>query len=268
MKTQTPTFDFALAGRCAAACQRAYQEQTLGSDRAHVLVEDGNPRVIAFRGTACREDWITDFDVRWWDPGFRRVTDMPWADLGVGRVHHGFWEAAGSVIDQVLTLDGGETPVVITGHSLGAALAVLTAWRMARLGLPLAAVITFGGPRVGDSAWSRNYQSQMVNSQLETLREITWRIVNEEDIVARVPGWLMGYRHVGRELFCPAIGRARVDPPLWFRCLSDCIGMYRDYRFGRLAPVLNHPVVEYIDRLGNEIRKQAIDRAIQNGSYA
>ena len=257
MRTDPATFDFALARRCAAVCARSYQEQTLGSERAHVLVEEGCPRVIAFRGTACRADWITDLEISW-------------LDLGIGRVHHGFWGAARSVLDQVLALDlrAEPEPVVITGHSLGAALAVVTAWQLARLGRPVAAVITFGGPRVGDSAWSRNYQSQMVNSQLETLREITWRIVNEEDIVARVPGWLMGYRHVGRELFCPAIGRARVDPPLWFRCLSDCIGMYRDYRFGRLAPVLNHPVSEYIERLGNEVRKQAIDTRNQKGNEA
>ena len=66
----------------------------------------------------------------------------------------------------------------VTGHSLGAALAHLTAAGIiTKLGLaPI--IYTFSGPRAGDPGFGSSY----INSGLQT-----WRIFNTEDIVPVLP---------------------------------------------------------------------------------
>jgi hypothetical protein len=68
-----------------------------------------------------------------------------------------------------------DKPLFITGHSMGGALAVLTAWRLATLGRPPVATYTFGAPRVGDTTFCSGYALP------------TYRIVNRLDIVPEVP---------------------------------------------------------------------------------
>lgn len=234
--------ELGLARRCAAVSAQAYLLASVQSELAHVLVQrnaDYEPTLIAFRGSASTRDWLTDLRV-----GF--------TDVGVGRVHRGFWESTNSVMDAVRRLDQRESraPVIVTGHSKGGAEAMICAWLLARCGWPVKAVVTFGGPRVGDSAWRRNYNA--------CLGEVTQRWVHEEDGVARLPVWITGYRHAGRQYFMSALGELRVNPPLWFQFISDCIGIYRDYRFGKLSVVLNHPLGGYIEDLDSEMRKRAI----------
>ena len=48
-------------------------------------------------------------------------------------------------------------PVVLGGHSLGGALALIGALELKRTGHDIAAVITFGAPQVGNDAFSREY---------------------------------------------------------------------------------------------------------------
>jgi Lipase (class 3) len=84
-------------------------------------------------------------------------------------------------------------PLYITGHSLGGALAMLFAYRWSNPTIPIAGIYTFGQPRVGDAKFRRRYDV--------LLGARTFRVVNEEDIVPRVPGLLLGYRHAGQEVF-------------------------------------------------------------------
>ncbi|KAI4310377.1 hypothetical protein MLD38_035358 [Melastoma candidum] len=86
-------------------------------------------------------------------------------------------EKYGGVEDVPLSL-------TITGHSLGAALAILTAYDVKKL---LArkrvaiTVISFGGPRVGNKSFQRQLEEQGVR---------VLRIVNSEDPVTRMPGFV------------------------------------------------------------------------------
>ncbi|KAK4794079.1 hypothetical protein SAY86_012073 [Trapa natans] len=106
----------------------------------------------------------------------------------------------------------GETlSVTITGHSLGAALALLVADDLSTrvLDMPHVAVFSFGGPRVGNQAFADRVRSRNIK---------VLRIVNSQDLVTRMPGTLVGgelekrlrlsgvaedywdYSHVGAEL--------------------------------------------------------------------
>ena len=243
-----PKYDLALARMCAEACARAYREQTFGNDLAHVLVVpagDGKGQmangtgatIIAFRGSANTRDWLTDFEIRF------RYTQF-------GRVHAGFWESTNSLMASIMALPEvmGAFPVIVTGHSKGAAEAVICARLLAAAGKPVAAVVTFGGPRVGDAAWRIGYgKCQMADGK--TLGEITQRWVHEEDIVCRMAAWCTGYRHVGTEAFMSSFGGVELNPPFWRKAASDLWGTFWGYAQGHIDQVEDHPVSRYLEHL-------------------
>lgn len=124
--------------------------------------------VLAFRGTdpVTLPNWVTDAVVRLVERGEYE-----------GRVHLGFSSVLRRTWDQIETLldTVGDKPLFLAGHSMGSALAVLTACRLARMGRPPAAVYTFGSPRVGDPAFCTGYALP------------TYRIVNRLDLVPEMP---------------------------------------------------------------------------------
>jgi hypothetical protein len=128
--------------------------------------------VLVFRGTSGNIDtWMTNlqFAQTSWPRGgmvhggYKRIFDALWPELR----------------DLLKTLD---CPVYYTGHSLGAALATLTASVS-----PPKALYTFGSPRVGNLAFAKTLQH--VNA---------YRIVNTHDMVSAIPP------NIGPLAFCHA----------------------------------------------------------------
>ncbi|KAK7340458.1 hypothetical protein VNO77_21161 [Canavalia gladiata] len=80
------------------------------------------------------------------------------------------------------TYSGEPLSLTVTGHSLGAALATLTAFDLKTVfpKLPVT-VISFGGPRVGDRSFRRKLESQGTK---------VLRIVNSDDVITKVPGFV------------------------------------------------------------------------------
>lgn len=124
--------------------------------------------VLAFRGTdpVTLPNWLTDAVVRLVERGEYE-----------GRVHQGFSSVLRRTWGQIEKLldDLGDRPLFLAGHSMGGALAVLTACRLARTGRPPIATYTFGAPRVGDVAFCAGYA------------HATYRIVNRLDLVPEMP---------------------------------------------------------------------------------
>jgi hypothetical protein len=98
----------------------------------------------------------------------------------------------------------GETlSITVTGHSLGAALALLVGDELSTCApqVPPVAVFSFGGPRVGNKGFANQINAKNVK---------VLRIVNSQDVITRVPGIPMveelndnmplAYAHVGTEL--------------------------------------------------------------------
>ncbi|XP_027351395.1 phospholipase A(1) DAD1, chloroplastic-like [Abrus precatorius] len=77
----------------------------------------------------------------------------------------------------------GDEPLslTITGHSLGAALAILSAYDITTTfeNAPMVTVVSFGGPRVGNDKF---------RARLEKSRTRILRIVNSDDVITKVPG--------------------------------------------------------------------------------
>ncbi len=95
-----------------------------------------------------------------------------------GKIHAGFSEAFAVVADEIQAkIDEEvykESPLLITGHSLGGALATIAAKKLNHQG-GIAACYTFGAPRVGNEDWISSFKSPV------------YRVVNAADCVTMLP---------------------------------------------------------------------------------
>ena len=104
------------------------------------------------------------------------------------------------IINKVSLTPG--TKYIITGHSLGGALATVFAvqvhYRYKNFWKRDNNLITFGSPRVGDAVFAKQHD-------LIIPPEKKLRIVYDRDIVPHVPLLSLGFRHVNREIFIHGI---------------------------------------------------------------
>lgn len=133
--------------------------------------------LVCFRGTEpILADWLGNLSV------------IP-VKRDYGKVHSGFLNGFLAVkrqLDRQLE-QMPNLPVLVTGHSLGGALSVIAAAEWHGV-WPVEAVYTFGQPAVGKAGFA---------AFIEKSYENYFRIVNDDDVVPRVPPT---YRHCG-ELF-------------------------------------------------------------------
>jgi triacylglycerol lipase len=167
-----------------------------------VIAEGHDAIIIAFAGTdpLIPANWITDLDVGLKFRFNERVTPPA--------LHSGFEKAYRSVARKVAEAlaKRSETAVLVTGHSMGGALAVIAADDfLSEKKLRPTAVYVFGMPRVGDADFAKRYN--------DTLGNTTYRLVHGADIVATVPPSRFGFRHIGRLIRCDRAGYFAPDQP-------------------------------------------------------
>ncbi len=147
--------------------------------------QQGEHMSITFRGSDSLRDWKTD--LTFW----KKVVPYNNTSSKI-RVHTGFINAykdpgVRDLIHTYITED--IHCITITGHSYGAALAVLCAVDVEyNFSTKDIEVITFGGPRIGNNAFVKSYNKRVCK---------TLRVENGNDIVTKVPFASWGYHHVG-----------------------------------------------------------------------
>ncbi|XP_055809429.1 phospholipase A(1) DAD1, chloroplastic-like [Solanum dulcamara] len=135
--------------------------------------------------------------------------------------------------------------ITVTGHSLGAALATLTAYDITTKfsKAPIVSVVSFGGPRVGNKSF---------RCQLEKRRTNVLRIVNSDDPVTKVPGFVIndvaekGTAHV-----------VSTGMPSWLqKCMEDTQWVYaevgKELRLSSKGDIVTcHDLKTYLDLVNN-----------------
>jgi triacylglycerol lipase len=124
----------------------------------------------------------------------------------LGRVHSGFNQEVDDLWPTLKkVLKSNTQPVWFCGHSLGAAMATICAFRCATeaIATDLQELHTFGSPRVGCSRWIRHAPANH------------YRWVHNNDVVTRVPTRWMGYRHCGQEIYLDRFGQIRNLTGVW-----------------------------------------------------
>lgn len=144
---------------------------------------------IVFRGSSSKLNWMADFEVT-----KRNYETYPQCDC---QVHNGFYTAVKNlkehVIKSVIEIKEktGYSNVIVTGHSLGAAVAQLIGMELSAVDIKNQ-VYNFGQPRVGDKKYAN-----FVN----VISEELVRFTHDKDMVPHVPPREMGYLHSCREVF-------------------------------------------------------------------
>jgi pimeloyl-ACP methyl ester carboxylesterase len=150
--------------------------------------------VVSFRGTDTPQDWFGNFRQVW--PVDLRGAGPP----ARAAAHDGFQDAVDSVYPGILAavrrqLGGGRRPLWVTGHSLGGALAALTALRLrwdlqgATATPPAVTVYSFSAPRICNPEFCRRFNQEV---------PICFRLTYRNDLVPSLPPPL-GYDHVATQ---------------------------------------------------------------------
>ncbi len=156
---------------------------------------------VVFRGTNALRDWLVDGD--------EEMVDDPVLGIKVHRGFHAVTERLFSKIESALKKDStlGIKKIYVTGHSLGGAMAVLTAAyiRKNHPDFHYTQCITFGQPKVTNGPGLKKLMDLGIN---------LIRVVNNNDPVAVVPP-ADGFQiyETGRDLLDPKKRHYRVGPP-------------------------------------------------------
>lgn len=153
-----------------------------GGTRGFVAISD-DCILLSFKGTTSVSDWL----------GNLNITSTT-KDYGI--VHSGFSNALTDVqaLLEAILSSQGDRSLIVTGHSLGGALATLAAAEWADK-FDVTSVYTYGQPAVGRGNF-QNFMSQNYGEQF-------FRFVNDSDIVTTVPP---NFSHVGKLIHFDANG--------------------------------------------------------------
>ncbi len=174
---------------------------------------------VVFRGSTVPKDWLVDFRLVF----TAMKLHGPQSDGPViGKVHKGFYaylygdtklgidqrtiSKAETILGelQALFLKHSDYKLYVTGHSLGAAMSTLFAFRAAYdTGIPNKPLVnvSFASPYVGDSDFRQHFEELEKQGKIRHLR-----VTNEDDVVPLAPfvglhwGLPTLYKHVGLNL--------------------------------------------------------------------
>jgi hypothetical protein len=138
---------------------------------------------VSFRGSSNIQNWLDDIQ-------FHKVYPYNDSDIGVEKGFYKAYQNVKSDIFETLTFiqDKYSTKkVLLTGHSLGAALATLMAFDIKNIYSMI--LYTYGSPRVGNSEFVAHFHTT------------TNRITHYYDIVPHLPEQAFGFLHIPQEIW-------------------------------------------------------------------
>eukprot|EP01060_Flectonema_neradi_P004916 TRINITY_DN1324_c0_g1_i1.p1 TRINITY_DN1324_c0_g1~~TRINITY_DN1324_c0_g1_i1.p1 ORF type:complete len:1165 (+),score=227.60 TRINITY_DN1324_c0_g1_i1:42-3536(+) len=195
--------------------------------------------VVSFRGSSNVKNWKDDL----------KFPRMPWTEMTEGEevkngycytktplVHKGFLSVWKSVRDLVFNVvekykNDTDTTIIVTGHSLGGAMATLASYSLAKHFQEISFQLwTYGCPYVGNSSFAQLHVQRVENA---------FRVINENDAVATT-SFTFDNCHVGKQVTLGIHGgMIAIDPPyfekwwaparwLWNSALAHSMLRYKE----------------------------------------
>ncbi|KAH8697777.1 Alpha/Beta hydrolase protein [Talaromyces proteolyticus] len=170
-------------------------------DTTGLLIKDDSRKlfILSFRGSKTISNWLTNLDFT--------LTDASSLCDGC-EAHKGFLEAWQSVSEKIESelsaaiAENKDYGIVVTGHSLGAALATLAAVELRNQGDKVD-LYTYGCPRVGNHAFASFVTTQEGGTN--------YRVTHTDDPVPKVPPKSFGFSQPGPEYWVTAASNSSVS---------------------------------------------------------
>ena len=196
---------------------------------------------LAFRGSSSRADWLANL----WFP----LRSLPSPHRSDVKAHSGFLRQYMSLHAHILRKldDMHAKHVLLTGHSLGGALATIAAAMLPEK--YTYDLVTFGGPRPGNE--------QLGDAAYHKCRSCM-RIVHDRDIVPLVPLQAMGYHHVCEPWVlladCGSVTPVAREMSMWNQlCIRTCGLLRKDCGIG------DHSMQNYTKGLRNKPKSESVE---------
>ena len=185
-----PTGNCPLVEAAGAYSIEEFENIPQSDDTGFIAVDDVNRLVVlVFRGTISRLNWVENLEI--WKTHSYLCKHC--------KFHYGFWESWTGVRDSIMitalqALNAHpDYRFVITGHSLGGAIATLAAADFRKETVDLAKrteLFTYGSPRLG------NKKAVAFMSKQSSL---SYRITSMSDPIPRLPWSILRYYHTSPE---------------------------------------------------------------------
>lgn len=194
------------------------------------LIEHEDYYCLTFRGTDELADWLDNLNVF--------SVEEPY-----GEFHSGFFNAVEDIWQPLLSNLKSKRwhqpkPLMLTGHSLGGAMASVATARLLEIDIPFRSVYTFGQPRAmsEDTAEEFNYMC----------KDRYFRFHNNNDLVTRIPARLAGYSHVGTYLYISDEKQIFENPGFWFRFMDYMDGAVDAIGEKGVDMIEDHSIDDYL----------------------
>ena len=199
------------------------------------IFANGDDAVVTCRGTEPNDWRDVEADL---DLGMAMAETVGWVHRGFKHEVDELWPR----LEQALV--NNTRTLWFCGHSLGAAMAAICAGRcrLSYIRSNPRALFTFGGPRVGNHRYVNYVHIE------------TYRWVNNNDIVTRVPPTWLGYRHKGQEVYLNAYGKIR-QLTRWQRLKDRWRGFVRGLKEGRIDFFADHSIKQYIGHVRSAVEE-------------
>lgn len=208
---------------CTESPGNIYVEHIYRGTVSGVLFRDDSNHeiIVALKGTTSNDEWLMDFKIYPMPYHFLSKRKKGWkkylfsnSECRGCTVHKGFYDGSKEVYDNMFTQivalsrEYPDYNMVVTGHSLGGAIAPILANELLLLGRKRkTTLISFGSPKIGnrlfaqwiDKAWNTQYHYDNLHAVLD--RSSYLRVSHKGDLVPLLPMRQLGYDHCGIDFY-------------------------------------------------------------------